>query len=341
MKVTTESNAISEEDIRPAAMMAAKQACVDWDREFLLARKEQWLSVHCPACDTSTYKPFGEKIGFAYVECQCCGTVYSNPRPSQALSHEFYAQSRNYEYWNRHIFPATEATRRVSIFRPRATRVVEYCREHGIDGGTLLEVGAAFGTFCEEIRTHRMFQRVIAVEPTPDLAETCRKRGLETLETPIELISEAAIADVVAAFEVLEHLFEPREFLNRCARLLRPDGLLVLTCPNVRGFDVATLGMQSNTFDHEHVNYFHPASLAQLVTRCGFQVLDVKTPGKLDTDIVRKFVVHGTLDLSLQPFLKEVFIDDWERLGAKFQQFLSENNLSSHMWLVAKKSTAS
>ena len=337
MSDSTQSGVMSEEDIRPAQLMADKQECVDWDREFLLARKAQWVSVHCPACDGDTYKPFGEKSGFSYVECQCCRTVYTTPRPSQALSHEFYAQSKNYEYWNRHIFPATEVTRRASIFRPRAARVVEYCRRHGIDSGTLLEVGAAFGTFCEEIKTHALFQRVIAVEPTPDLAETCRKRGLETLETPIELIGEGAIADVVAAFEVLEHLFDPRSFIEQCARLLRSEGLLVLTCPNVQGFDVATLRMLSNTFDHEHVNYFHPRSISNLLSECGFTVVDVQTPGKLDAELVRRQVLTGKLTLDGQPFLAQVLVDQWPDLGLPFQEFLANHKMSSHMWIIARR----
>jgi 2-polyprenyl-3-methyl-5-hydroxy-6-metoxy-1,4-benzoquinol methylase len=340
MSENPQPSTIREEDIRPAALMVDKQKCVDWDRAFLLARRDQWVPVHCPSCDANDHQPFGEKAGFVYVECRCCGTVYTNPRPSQELSHAFYTQSQNYEYWNRHIFPATETTRRASIFRPRAQRVVDYCRQYGIATGTLFEVGAAFGTFCEEIKTHGLFQRVIAVEPTPDLAATCRKRGLETIEKPIELISESAIADVVAAFEVLEHLFHPRGFITQCGRLLRPGGLLVLTCPNVRGFDVATLRMRSNTFDHEHVNYFHPAALSQLVSRCGFAVLDVQTPGKLDADLVRKQALAGPLDLTGQPFLRQVLVDDWERLGGPFQDFLAAHRLSSHMWLIARKSQA-
>lgn len=328
---------IREEDIRPAGLMADKQKCVEWDRNFLLARRQEWVVVPCPACEADNHRPFGEKAGFVYVECCQCGTVYTNPRPSQELSHAFYAQSQNYEYWNRHIFPATEATRRANIFAPRAARIVNYCRQYGIEAGTLLEVGAAFGTFCEEIKTYGLFQRIIAVEPTPDLAATCRERGLETIEMPIEKITESGIADVVAAFEVLEHLFAPKGFILQCARLLRPGGLLFVTCPNVRGFDVATLGMLSNTFDHEHVNYFHPESLAGLVARCGFSVLDVQTPGRLDADLVRKQALAGKVDLAGQPFLRRVLVEEWERLGEPFQDFLATHGLSSHMWLVARK----
>lgn len=326
-----------EEEIRPERLMTAKQDCVEADRKFILDHRDQWVEVPCPACDSSGCRFYGKKQGFVYVECESCGTVFTNPRPSLALMRQFYAGSRNYAYWNEYIFPATEAVRRERIFRPRAERVAETCRRLGLSGGVLLEVGAGFGIFCEEIQKESLFDRVIALESTPDLAQTCRSRGLEVIQEPVEDVRLSERVDVVVAFEVIEHLFSPRQFIQKASELLKPEGLLVLTCPNVRGFDVSTLHMISNTFDHEHVNYFHTGSLPYLVTRCGFKVLDVQTPGRLDAELVRKQAQSGTLDLSGQPFLREILLDRWEEQGNRFQKFLAENGLSSHMWVLAQK----
>jgi len=67
------------------------------------------------------------------------------------------------------------------------------------------------------------------------------------------------------------------------------------------------------------------------------EVLEAETPGKLDAEIVRKRVLSGLIDLSAQPFLRRVLVDEWDRLGGVFQRFLAENSLSSHMWIVARK----
>lgn len=37
--------------------------------------------------------------------------------------------------------------------------------------------------------------------------------------------------DLITAAAVIEHLAEPRAFLHECHRILKPGGLLVLTCP--------------------------------------------------------------------------------------------------------------
>jgi 2-polyprenyl-3-methyl-5-hydroxy-6-metoxy-1,4-benzoquinol methylase len=332
-----EPTTMREEDIRPAALMAEKQAYLDWDVNFLLSGRASWVTVACPACDSPRSRQFGTKRGFVYVECRECSTVYTNPRPSLALLHEFYAQSKNYDYWNKHIFPRTEARRREGIFRPRAERTARYATAYSAKGGTMLEVGAGFGLFCEELARLGVFDRIIAVEPTAGLAETCRSRGIETLEMPIERVVLTEPIDAVAAFEVIEHLFSPREFLLQCGRLMRDGGLLILTCPNVRGFDVGTLGTTSGTFDHEHLNYFHTKSLPLLLGTCGFRTLQVETPGKLDVDIVRRKYQEGELDLSSSFFLQELFGRDSDDDLADFQQFIAEHSLSSHMWVVAEK----
>jgi hypothetical protein len=82
------------------------------------------------------------------------------------------------------------------------------------------------------------------------------------------------------SFEVIEHVFDPAVFLHAASRLLRDGGLLVLTCPNGQGFDTATLGAASVAVDTEHVNLFNPSSLAALLVRSGYEVLDISTPGR-------------------------------------------------------------
>lgn len=329
---------LQEAEIRPDSLMKGQEERFASDVRRLLLNKHRFVNVPCPACDSRANRPAFHKYDLSFVVCMVCETMYVNPRPSPAVLETYYAESENYQYWNQYIFPASESVRREKIFRPRALRLQEICRRNGIDGGVLLEVGAGFGTFCEEVQKLGLFQRVIGVEPTPGLAATCRRKGIEVIEKPIERVGgEIARVDAVAAFEVLEHLFSPQQFLNACRERLAPGGLLLLTCPNVKGFDVSVLGRLSGAVDVEHLNYFHPASLQLLVERCGFESLEVLTPGELDAELVRKKAMSGEFDLSNQPFLNKVLIEDWDRVGKPFQRFLADNMLSSHMWIVARK----
>ena len=278
------------------------------------------------------------KNNLTYASCNECATIYMTPRPPPAVLDWFYKDSKNYSFWNDVAFPASETVRRQKIFVPRVNQVIEIAERQNLNMGSVLEVGAGFGTFCVELISRNIFKKVVGVEPTPKLAATCRSRGIEVIEKPIEYIDvEGDGFDLVVNFEVIEHLFSPRAFVEAMAKLLRPGGLMVLTCPNGLGFDVQTLGPASDTVDHEHLNYFNPTSLSGLLARCGLETIESSTPGKLDADLVREKVLAGKADLSREPFLKRILIDEWNELGEKFQHFLIDAGLSSNMWLVARK----
>ena len=175
-----------EQDIRPGYLMQENAELHAADVRKLLVRRESFEEVPCPACLSTRYEELFEKKGFHFVICTDCDTLFTNPRPTRRMLDEFYTTAQSVKHWNDRIFPPSEDARRTQIFTPRAKRVVELTRKYGVPTRTLLDVGAGFGTFCEEISKLGVFERVIAVEPSYDLASTCRLKGLEVIESPIE-----------------------------------------------------------------------------------------------------------------------------------------------------------
>jgi len=57
--------------------------------------------------------------------------------------------------------------------------------------------------------------------------------------------------DVVVAFEVIEHLADYRAFLDECARVLTPEGLLIISSPNKSYYAETRAATGPNPF-HEH-----------------------------------------------------------------------------------------
>lgn len=340
MRNSSDFKQFAEEDIRPTKFDDEHQRILLEDIGMLLSRQNEFVECKCPACNMDDNEFQFSKRGFSYVQCKNCQTMYINPRPSKDVLKWFYRNSKNYEFWNNVIFPASEESRHKNIILPRVNKTIEICEKYNTQTNSLLEVGAGFGTYCAEIQSRNIFRRVVAIEPTPNLALTCRKRNIETIELPIEEIelSSDSLFDVIVNFEVIEHIFSPREFLSHVHRMLNQDGLLILSCPNGKGFDVNTLKIKSDTVDHEHLNYFNPHSIGTLLNSCGFKLLEVFTPGRLDAELVRKKITSGEFNLENDnDFLRQVLVDEWDRFGASFQQFLVKNSFSSNMWAIAQK----
>jgi SAM-dependent methyltransferase len=326
-------------DIRPAELRRLQQAAYAKDLERLRMRLPEFVHVSCPACETDDPTFAFEKYGFFFQRCPHCRTLYMSPRPTPDIMSAYYGNSENYRFWAEHIFPASEANRREKIHRPMLEYTVAACDRHGVARKRLAEVGPGFGTFIALARESGSFESTIAIERTPEMAKACRNRGVPVIERAVEEVStdEVGNVDALVSFEVIEHLFDPAAYLRSAARLVRPGGLLVLTCPNGEGFDTALLGARSVQVDSEHVNLFNPESLAGLLERSGFEVLEKQTPGRLDAELVREAAVAGEIDLSADLFLKRILIDEWERLGAPFQAFLAANGLSGHLRILARK----
>ncbi len=76
--------------------------------------------------------------------------------------------------------------------------------------------------------------------------------GLEFLEASCMAIpSPDHSFDMIVAFEVIEHLADYRGFLNECARVVAPEGVLIVSSPNKRYYAETRAATGPNPF-HEH-----------------------------------------------------------------------------------------
>jgi 2-polyprenyl-3-methyl-5-hydroxy-6-metoxy-1,4-benzoquinol methylase len=329
---------LKEKDIRPDNLMKLKEPALEYDKKYLKDRINLFGSCNCPACDSDKYSFWAEKDSFTYAICDHCGTIFMNPRATEEILNEFYRQSKNYEFWNKYIFPATDYLRKEKIFKPRAKRIVDLCNKYGVRGGTILEIGSAFGTFCEVIRELDYFDRIIAVEPTPDLAKTCREKGIETIESNVENITiPKKSIDVMVSFEVIEHLHNPFNFVFQATKYLKKGGLFICTCPNGEGLGTLVLKEKAKVVDHEHINYFNPKSIKILLKRNSIDVVEISTPGELDVSLLENYFIENPLLLEDNSFFKYLFLEAGHSVKNNFQEFIRQNNLSSHMWVVGRK----
>lgn len=326
---------MKESEIRSRNAMDRYLALVREDCRRLVSEEGTVPGSACPACAGEASTLQFVKDGFEYATCDACGTLFARTRLAFEALQRFYEHSVSTRFWIDEFFRPVAEARREKIFRPRA----EYVARHFGDdpGWTIGDIGAGWGLFSQELRALWPRSRYVAIEPSPEQAEICRAAGLDVICAPLESVSgREGQFDLLTAFELLEHLYDPAAFLRAAARLLRPGGWLLLTSLNGEGFDIQILWERSrNIYPPCHLNFLNPRSLAILLGRAGFAAAEISTPGRLDWNIVEGHVEQepdsaGRLwDLVARTASPEA--------KAELQDWIRRHQFSSHMQALARR----
>jgi SAM-dependent methyltransferase len=136
-------------------------------------------------------------------------------------------------------------------------------------GATVLEAGCGEGYGAALIAQRA--KRVLAVDyDEPTVAHVARRYPhLWTIRGNLAFLPAASsTVDVVATFQVIEHLWDQGGFLAECRRVLRPGGRLIVTTPNR-----LTFTPDSDTpLNPYHTRELAPSELDFLVREAGFEV---------------------------------------------------------------------
>jgi SAM-dependent methyltransferase len=326
---------MKEREIRSSETHKKYLELVRADAEKIFRDKSTFQHLPCPACGEDRSVVRFVKHEFHYVQCPACHSLYNNPRPLYSEIQKLYRDSPSTKYWVEEFFMPFVEARREKIFRPRAEYIAKTFPqfEHEAIG----DIGAGFGLFLEELRNIWGKAALRAIEPSEDMARICRSKGLVVLESMVEDLEERNEPfDLLTSFELLEHLHDPVSFVRKVNALLKRGGIFQLTTLNGLGFDIQILWEKSKSISPpHHLNFFNPYSISLLLKRCGFEVLEVATPGKLDWDIVESSVQDG--DAVIGRFFETVRTFGSEVSKQRLQEWIAEFNFSSHMRVIARR----
>lgn len=302
------------------------------DIKALAKRKAEFCETNCPACGDSDASLEYDLFGLNYVRCRQCRTVYLSPCPPQEIIMWYLETSEALKYWREGMPDSVRKSRKSKLYAARVDFVIEQSIGHSFQNGILVDVGGGNGEFAEEMASRNMFEKIVVVEPQPlNLAHP----RIEVASIPFEDFHLGTKADVIVAFEVLEHIVDPTVFLRKVGDLLADDGCFVFSTPNANGFETSVLGRESRAWWFDHVRLYNPESIKILLERFGFDVLDIQTPGELDVEIVARAAEAGQIDLGDNPALRFI-LESGDSLRSEFQAFLRTKRLSSHMACVAR-----
>jgi 2-polyprenyl-6-hydroxyphenyl methylase/3-demethylubiquinone-9 3-methyltransferase len=129
-----------------------------------------------------------------------------------------------------------------------------------LSGLRILDIGCGAGLLCEPFT--RLGAQVIGVDPSATNIAAARlhaDKGHLSIDyrcTTVEQMDVRERFDIVLAMEVVEHVTDVGIFLNRCAAMLKPGGLMVISTlnRNWKSFALAKFVAPDELARHLHDN---------------------------------------------------------------------------------------
>ncbi len=234
-------------------------------------------SKRCPACDSASEPQFVyRKWGYPVRRCPECGlgsTGIDGLDVSRIYTQDYFQGARKDGYAD---YLGSEA-----ILRKEFQSAVGSLRRSGRTSGRLLEIGCAYGFFLAE--ASKTFE-VLGIEPCVEAANFCRSKGLEVTAgfVDAETVSSKDRFDVVVMLDVIEHLSDPLNTLRLMNHRLNPGGCVLVTTGDWDS--ILSRVMRSYwrlMTPPQHLFFFSKRTLAAVLERAGFRIVQFARPAKL------------------------------------------------------------
>lgn len=179
--------------------------------------------MHCPICQSKETDFFAKKSSYIFYRCISCKCLFMKALPSLSELDEYYKNNFQYQ----------DGALNEKIIRIQSKRILKQLLNSFPTAKTICDVGSGYGFFLDEAKKKNY--EVFGIEPAKPLA----KNSKQEFNLPIfagtlteYLKSQKKKYDIVTCIHVIEHVRNPKQFIDSLLRLVKPGGLLYLETPN-------------------------------------------------------------------------------------------------------------
>lgn len=272
------------------------------------------IEVACPVCNANQPKlAFWTKDYtfqctddlFGMNRCTVCGCGYLSPRPSRSTIGVYYPREF---YWSWEGL--SNVIDWASIIEKRRSQLEEKSKWlNDLTPGRLLDMGAQKGEFLWFMK-----QRGWSVEGV-ELDDSVPNPGNMPIRYGdfLDMHFEENQFDVITYWAVLEHVYEPAQFIEKAARLLKPGGRLVAVVTNFNS--IQSRFYQADDYPR-HLTIFTKGSVQRLCTDHNLFLTRVHT---------KQEIFGGSLTGGLVYLVKRIFGYSANDALAEWKQFKEPN----------------
>lgn len=171
------------------------------------------------------------------------------------------------------------------------------------NGSTILDIGCSSGYF-DKVLIDEKDCIVDGIEIDPEDAarakDVCRKLLIGSIEDENLDLSQLPTDkyDFIMFIDVLEHLLYPSSALKRVARLLKPNGKILFSIPNMANNSVRMQLLQgdfdyepSGLLDETHLHYYTDKTIDKMIKDSGMYLQDItSTQNDISSQVIKEVV---------------------------------------------------
>lgn len=182
------------------------------------------------------------------IKCQKCGHIFRNFEKIDLKEYysKKYRNLKNNGELPRHVYDSRNA-----FILSKISNFID-------QNSNFLEVGFGYGHFFRALNGEYPNIKYTCCEMSKSLSENNMKKGIRTFNSSFQEIPVKEKFDVIASFDVLEHLYEPKSYIAKMNQLLNIGGICIIQVPTDRQIHF------KKPFDG-HYHYFSEISLRKLL----------------------------------------------------------------------------
>lgn len=146
-----------------------------------------------------------------------------------------------------------------------------YAKTAAID---VLEIGTGSGFFLSNAHDLYPNAQLVGIEYDPRLLAVTQTRApyAQVQQGNAENFDlDGATFDAIVSFQVIEHLYQPSHMLTRVWQHLKPNGLFIVTTPNLDGWGARLMKNRWHGYRDDHVSLKGMAEWTGLIESYGFK----------------------------------------------------------------------
>jgi 2-polyprenyl-3-methyl-5-hydroxy-6-metoxy-1,4-benzoquinol methylase len=206
---------------------------------------------------------------FDLVCCLRCGLVYLNPRPDKEELAKFYPPAF-------YAQPTVTSKFFSDFLHSIKLREVSHLK----NGGRILDVGCGEGGLLSAFKARGW--EVYGLDTSETATKLSQKRIGEQYVFNCELRDSNFpdnFFDVITLNHVLEHISYPNEELHEISRILKNDGVLHLSVPNIDSFQFKICREKWVHLDlPRHLYHYSPSTIRAMLQKNNFDVMRLSYP---------------------------------------------------------------